>query len=113
MNFEKEICENIIIEKINLSRATCREAEEFRNFIDVDINSDNVNYIINMERCEYIDSTFLGILINTLKRIEKGNGKIKFVAVHDTIKLILAITRIAEIFDIYEDNETALKSYAK
>jgi anti-anti-sigma factor len=64
-----------------------------------------------MEPCEYIDSTFLGILINMLKHIEKSGGDLKLASIGDEIKFILDISRTSESFKIYPDTETALRSF--
>jgi anti-anti-sigma factor len=113
MNFEKETRDDIVVEKINIKRATYREAEEFRNFIQDDIDTGWKKFIIDMKPCEFMDSTFLGILINTLKQIEKSGGKLKLASIHDDTKVILDITRISEIFIIYPDTETAIKNFSE
>jgi anti-anti-sigma factor len=111
MNFEKEIKEDIVIEKINLKRATYKEAEEFRNFVQSDIEAGWQKIIIDMETCEFMDSSFLGVLINSLKQMEKMNGSLKLASVHDDAQVILDITRISDIFKIYSDKEEAIKSF--
>jgi anti-sigma B factor antagonist len=111
MNFEKEIRGDITIENINIERATYREAEEFRKFIQEDIVKGCNKIIINMKPCEFIDSTFLGVLVNSLKQIQKSNGNLKLASIHDDAKILLDITRITEIFTIYPDTEAAIESF--
>jgi anti-anti-sigma factor len=111
MNFEKEIKEDIVIEKVNLKRATYKEAEEFRNFVQNDIEAGWHKIIIDMENCEFMDSSFLGVLINFLKQLEKSNGSLKLASIHDDAQVILDITRISDLFNIYQDKEEAMKSF--
>jgi len=111
MNFEKESRGDIMIEKINIERATYKEAEEFRKFIQEDIDKGLNKIIIDMKPCEFIDSTFLGVLVNSLKQIKRSNGNLKLASIHDDAKVLLDITRITEIFNIYSDTETALESF--
>ena len=111
MNFEKETRDDIVIEKINIARATYREAEEFRKFIQEDIEKGWNKLIINMKPCEFMDSTFLGVLINSLKQIQRSNGNLKLASVHNDAKVLLDITRISEIFTIYPDTESAVQSF--
>ena len=111
MNFEKETRGDILIEKINIERATYKEAEEFRKFIQEDIDKGLNKIIIDMKPCEFIDSTFLGVLVNSLKQIKRSNGNLKLASIHDDAKVLLDITRITEIFNIYSDTETALESF--
>jgi anti-anti-sigma factor len=111
MNFEKEIKEDIIIEKINLIRATYKEAEEFRIFVQNDIEAGWQKIIIDMQSCEFMDSSFLGVLINSMKQVEKQNGSLKLASVHDDAQAILDITRISDIFKIYSNKEEAINSF--
>jgi len=111
MNFEKETRGDIIIEKINIERATYREAEEFRKFIQQDIDKGSNKIIIDMKPCEFMDSTFLGVLVNSLKQIQRANGNLKLASIHDDAKVLLDITRISEIFTMYSDSEAAVESF--
>jgi anti-anti-sigma factor len=111
MNFEKEFKDNIVIEKVNLKRATYKEAEEFRNFIQNDIKAGWQKIIIDMENCEFMDSSFLGVLINSMKHLEKLNGSLKLAAIHDDAQVILDITRVSDLINIYPDIEEAIKSF--
>jgi len=111
MNFEKEINDDIVIEKVNLIRATYKEAEEFRVFVQSDIEAGWQKIIIDMENCEFMDSSFLGVLINFLKQVARSKGSLKLASVHDDAQVILDITKIADLFNIYPDNESAIKSF--
>ena len=111
MNFEKEIEDDFVIEKVNLIRATYKEAEELRNFVQSDIEAGWKKIIIDLKNCEFMDSSFLGVLINSLKQVEKLNGSLKLASVHDDAQVILDITRIAHLFNIYPNKEEAIKSF--
>jgi len=111
MNFEKEIKDDIIIEKVNLKRATYKEAGEFSNFIQSDIKAGWNKIIIDMKYCEFMDSSFLGVLVNSLKQVEKSKGNLKLASVHDDAQSILDITRMSDLFNIYPDKEEAIKSF--
>ena len=111
MNFEKEINENIVIEKVNLKRATYKEAEEFRNIVHEDIEAGWHNFIIDMKECEFMDSSFLGALVNSLKELERKDGILKLASVHDDTQTILDITRMSDIFKVYNDKDEAIKSF--
>lgn len=111
MNFEKEIKDDIVIEKVNLKRATYKEAEEFRNFVQNDIEAGWQKIIIDMKNCKFMDSSFLGVLVNFLKQLEKSKGKLKLASVHNEAQVILDITRMSDLFNIYPDKEEAIKSF--
>jgi len=113
MDFEKETINDVVIEKINLSRATYKEAGEFRKIIESDISGGCDKFIISLKLCEYIDSTFLGVFINTLKQIKKNGGDLKLASACDDIQVFLDITKITQFIQIYPDTESALISFNK
>ena len=111
MNFEKEIKEDIVIEKVNLKRATYKEAEEFKNFVQSDIEAGWQKIIIDMKPCEFMDSSFLGVLVNSMKQLGKSKGILKLASVHDDAQTILDITRMSDLLKIYPDKDEAVKSF--
>lgn len=110
MNFEKEIKEDILIQKINIKRATFRETDEFRELLQGDINNGWKKMIVDMENCEFMDSAFLGLLITISKQLEKNSGFLKLAAVHDDAMVILEITKTNQLFQVYTSVDEALKS---
>jgi anti-anti-sigma factor len=79
MEFIKEIHNNILIEIVNLERATLKEAEQFKLILVKDIEEGNKNIIVDLNNCEFIDSTFLGALVVSLKKTTALGGDLKLV----------------------------------
>jgi hypothetical protein len=46
MNFESEINNDIVVERINIYRATYREAEDFRKFVEADVSTCGNKYLL-------------------------------------------------------------------
>ena len=67
--------------------------------------------IINLEKVNYMDSSGLGILVAILKRLKQEDGIMKLTKMNIGIKKIFEITKLTKFFEIYEDDETALKSF--
>jgi anti-anti-sigma factor len=111
MNFEKEINEDIVIEKVHLKRATYKEAEEFRNFIQSDILAGWHKIIIDMKECEFMDSSFLGVLINALKELKRSSGILALASLNEEMQTLLDITMMSGLFSIYKDKEQAIISF--
>jgi anti-anti-sigma factor len=79
MDFVQEKQGTIVIEIVNLTRATLKEAEEFKKILSRDIELGWKNIIVDLTDCEFIDSTFLGALVITLKKITGLGGNLKLV----------------------------------
>jgi len=62
---------DIVIEVVNLSRATFREASELKKQLDDLIKQNYKKIIVDISQCEFVDSTFLGVLVLSLKSSAK------------------------------------------
>ena len=71
-NFEKIYLEGVIVIKVNLTLSTFNEAKEFRKIVEEEINSGHTNLVIDLSKCEIIDSTFFGAIINNAIPINRG-----------------------------------------
>ena len=68
--------------------------------------------MINLEKVRYIDRTGLGVLIGALKKVREHNGRILLVCTNPQIKKIFNITGLVKIFEIFKNEEEALKVLA-
>jgi anti-sigma B factor antagonist len=73
--------------------------------------AEGINLLLDFSKVKFLSSSVLGLLINISKRIYEQNGQMKLCNISDKIYEIFKITRLTKIFDIYEDRETALKSF--
>src|SRR5438552_17417243 len=76
------------------------------------IEKGKYNLVIGLEEVRYIDSTGLGVLIGTLKKVREHNGTIAIICNNPQIKKIFNITGLVKIFGIYKNEEEALKNIA-
>ena len=111
-DFTKEIDGDVLIEKVNFSRATFKEAQEFKNRLLYDILTNNIKIIINLSSCEYIDSTFLGALVIVLKKMTERSGELKYVIPQPSALYLFKITGLYGVLNLYRNKEEALESFA-
>jgi anti-anti-sigma factor len=102
---------DIVIIKVNLPRATFKEAEIFRDKILYDILRNNLKVIVDLSICEYIDSTFLGALVIGLKKISERGGEIKYVIPKPEALYLLKLTGLYGVFNLYRTSEDAVDSF--
>ena len=110
-DFEKIIENDIVIETINLVRSTYREAGELKKILDDDIEKGYQKIIIDLGECDFIDSTFLGVLVYGLKKIASIGGEIKIVKSDSILKTLMARLGTLDIFNVYDTVEDAINSY--
>ncbi len=107
--FEKDVesAKNFTIIKIKFERATLREASSFKSFLDKTIAEENNNIIVDLDACEFVDSSFFGVLVSGVKRL-KAMGK-KFVLVYNNHHRlpIFSATGLDKVFKVYNSVEEA------
>ena len=68
--------------------------------------------VLNLEAVPYIDSAGLGEIVRTYTSISRQGGKLKLLNVSKRIYDLLVITKLVTIFDSYEDEAEAVRSFA-
>jgi len=68
--------------------------------------------ILNLEGVPYIDSAGLGEIVRTYTSVSRQGGKLKLLNVSKRIYDLLVITKLVTIFDSYENEEEAVRSFA-
>jgi len=100
-----------LVTKIKLKKATILEALEFKSELDKEILKGNHNIIIDLGSCEFLDSTCIGVLVVTWKKLKSVGGKLKLVKAGRFTKSVFHLTGTIEIFETYESVEEALSSF--
>jgi anti-anti-sigma factor len=110
-DFTREIIGDVLIENVNLSRATFKEAGLFKERLVLDVLKQNLKIIIDLSRCEYIDSTFLGSLVVILKMVAERGGEIKYVIPKPSALYLFKITGLYGVLNLYRNKSEAVESF--
>ena len=70
------------------------------------------NYIIDMEKVDFMDSAGLGTLIALLKRVTERGGDMKIACLQKKPRMVFEITRAYKVFEIYDSVEDAMRVFA-
>ncbi|GAB6281550.1 MAG: STAS domain-containing protein [Ignavibacterium sp.] len=111
MDFTKEIFGDITVEVVNLTRATMKEAEEFKKILSNDIDLGARKIVVDLSECEFIDSTFLGALVVSLKKITALGGDLKLVGFQPSVHSMFELTRMYRVFEAFPSKKEAIESY--
>ena len=111
-NFEKIFVDGVFVIAVCLTHSTIKEANEFRDTIEEEIKSDHTKLVIDLSKCDYIDSTFFGAIIWALSELSNKGKKLKVVKQASSKEDIFTITNTLNLFDLYKSREDAIKSFA-
>ena len=109
--FENYVQGNVTVIQVNLPQATLAEAGRFRSFIMDFIERDIKKIVVDLRKCSIIDSTFLGALVSSLKKLTANSGNLRLVFDNSSQNNIFMLTGINKVFKIYPDLDTALQSF--
>jgi anti-anti-sigma regulatory factor len=112
-DFTKEVVGDLVIQKVNFSRATFKEAHEFKKRLNNDILSNNLKIIIDLSSCEFIDSAFLGSLVVVHKKMTECSGEIKYVIPRQSAFYLFKLIGLYEVLKLYARKEDAIESFGK
>jgi anti-sigma B factor antagonist/stage II sporulation protein AA (anti-sigma F factor antagonist) len=108
--FQRQIANGFIIERVNLSQATIAEALRFKKHLEMDIELGYKTIVVDLSNCNSLDPAFIGVLVVTLKQLMRLGGSIKIVKPGMFSKSMLNLTGTIEKFELYESLDNAIAS---
>ena len=69
------------------------------------------NIVLNLAHVDYIDSTGLGALVIVATSLRKAGGNVKLVNLNRRNIELLVMTKLATVFEIFNDEQDAVNSY--
>ena len=72
--------------------------------------SEQVHFILDFSNVQFLSSAVLGLLLRTSKKIYEKNSTLRICNINQKIYEIFKITRLNNIFDIYDDLQAAEQS---
>jgi anti-anti-sigma factor len=111
MFFIKEEHNDVIVEVVDLIRATLSEADEFKQRLTENIENGYKKIVVDLSDCEFIDSTFLGVLVISLKRVTSLGGDLRLVGFQPAVNSMFELTRMHRVFETFSTKEDAILSF--
>ena len=84
----------------------------FRDKIHSMINQGHKKILVNMSGVTYVDSAGLGEIVRTYTTVSRQGGQLKLVNLTKRITDLLSITKLLTVFETFETESDALKSYS-
>ena len=93
--------------EVRIGEGSIALRDAIRNLAD----SGKKKLLLNLAGVSYIDSSGIGELIANYTTVSRQGGQLKLLKLTDRVQNLLVITKLLTVFDTYEDEAEALKSF--
>jgi anti-sigma B factor antagonist len=112
MQIEERVVDNVTILDLK-GKITLGEGDEaLKDKINSLLMQDKKKILLNLADVPYIDSAGLGEIVRTYTTVSRQGGQLKLVNLTKRITDLLMITKLLTVFETFESEPDALKSYS-
>lgn len=94
--------------KITLGEGGATLRDEVRSIV----SKGSKKILLNLGDINYIDSSGLGELVSAFTAVKNAGGELKLINLTKKVRDLLVITKLVTVFDVKEDEASAVKSFA-
>lgn len=87
-------------------------ASTFRDLIRDLAAKGNQKLLLNLSDVSYIDSSGIGELVSGFTTVTNHGGVLKLLGLSKRVKDLLQITKLYTVFEVFDDEATAVRSFA-
>jgi anti-sigma B factor antagonist len=87
--------------------------ELLREKINQLVENGTEKIILNLAEVPYVDSAGLGEIVRCYTTVSRKNGKLKLLHLTKRIHDLLSITKLLTVFETYDNEQDAVKSFKK
>jgi anti-sigma B factor antagonist len=112
MQIEERIVNDVTVLDLK-GKITLGEGDEaLREKINQLISQNKKRILLNLAEVPYIDSAGLGEVVRTYTTVSRQGGQLKLVNLTKRIVDLLTITKLLTVFEAFDSEPEALKSYS-
>jgi anti-sigma B factor antagonist len=112
MQIEERVVNDVTILDLK-GKMTLGEGDELlKDKVNSLVSQGHKKVVLNLEAVPYIDSAGLGEIVRSYTTITRQGGKLKLLNVSKRIQDLLVITKLMTIFDSYEAEPEAVRSFS-
>lgn len=94
--------------KIKFERATLREASSFKKFMEKTVSESGRNLVVDLNDCEFVDSSFFGVLVSGVKRLKTMEKKFYLIYDSQNRLPIFSATGLDKVFKVFSSVKEAI-----
>lgn len=87
-------------------------APKLRETIVAVVDGGHSRLIVDVESVDFLDSTGLGVLVGSLKRVRAEGGSLDIVCTHERILKIFDITGLDKVFGLHSSVDAAIAAHS-
>ena len=112
MQIEERIVGDVTVLDLK-GKMTLGEGDELlKDKINSLMNQGRGKILLNLEGVPYIDSAGLGEIVRTFTTVSRQGGKLKLLNLTKRIEDLLSITKLLTVFETYDTEAEAIKSFS-
>ena len=112
MQIEERVVGEVMVLDLK-GKMTLGEGDELlKDKINRLISQGRRKLLLNLEGVPYIDSAGLGEIVRTYTTVSRQGGKLKLLNLTKRIQDLLSITKLLTVFETYDSEDEAIKSFA-
>jgi anti-sigma B factor antagonist len=86
-------------------------AGEVRQGIEKAMAEEPANIVVNLQGVDFVDSTALATLVQGVKNCRQHNGDLRLCEVQQAVRMVFELTRLDRFFEIYLQENEAVKAF--
>ena len=112
LNITERRIENVIILDLEGTIKLGEDCSNLRKTLRFLVQNGEQKILLNLANVSYIDSSGLGELVAGFASSQKNGGALKLLNVTERISELMMITKLLTVFDVYENEAVAVKSFS-
>jgi len=113
MTVSERVVDNVTILDVSGNVTLNDGAEQVRDKVRSVLQQGRKFLLVNLSKVSYMDSAGLGELVQAYSTVAKQGGKLKLVSPTKRLQDLLVITKLATVFDSFDDETAAVNSFPK
>lgn len=89
------------------------DTDQLRSAVADFLEQGILRLLINLQKVNYLNSSGIGAIISAHASYKKSGGEVKVSGVSGNVQNLLAVTKLIDIFDVYDTPKEALEAFAK
>jgi len=111
MQIEERAVGDVVVLDLK-GKITLGEGDELlKDKVNSLVNQGKKKIVLNLAGVPYIDSAGLGEVVRTYTTVSRQGGSLKLLNLTKRIEDLLSITKLLTVFDTYDNEAEAIKSY--
>lgn len=111
MNLQVNFFDNVTVIAVT-GRIDSHSVQRLRQQLSVTAERQRANTVLDLGGVDFIDSSGLAAIVHGMKQCRATGGDLRLCRLHQSVRMVLELTRLDKALDIFPNQEGALRSFA-